>query len=69
MFHNLRKMGDDLLQLLDLIDLQIEIIEAEADRMGIPPLEMRTPRGDWVMKDVLVAKAQVLSSVVTLGTL
>ncbi len=54
--------------LLIQINKQIEKVTAEAKELGWGPEVMRNSDGSWVMTDLLVAKAQVLSSLVLLRT-
>jgi len=58
----------DLVRLLNEIELQIKAVKAKAEEMGIPPEKMRDASGNWVMTPLLLAKAQVYSTLVALQT-
>lgn len=56
----------DVVQLLQRINAQIEEVEKRARRLGIQPQEVKDDTGNWVMIPLLLAKAQVYSSLVQL---
>lgn len=54
------------LGLLQQIEVQIDEVKEEAKRMGIPPEKLRNYNGEWAMSPLLLAKAQVYSTLVLL---
>ena len=58
----------DTIALLKQIDMQIQEIEREAKRMGIPSYKLRDTSGNWVMSPLLLAKAQAYAMLIQLQT-
>lgn len=56
----------DTLALLKDIDAQIDEVEEEAEKKGVPPEEFRDSTGSWVMIPLLQAKAQAYNTLVLL---
>lgn len=50
---------------LHKIELQIDVIGRQGNRMGIDAEDVQTPDGRWPMVDLLAAKATVLNALVT----
>lgn len=63
---DVRLLHEDLQVLLDSINEQIDYVTKEALKQNIRPLDMRTPDGDWIMRSLLVGKATVINSMVTI---
>jgi len=56
----------ETLQLLKQIDMQIKVVEAEAQRRGIEAVTLRDAQGNWVMSPLLLAKVQAYSMLIQL---
>lgn len=54
-------------ELLRQVDAQIKTVEATAHRHGIDPKELRDDHGNWVMVPLLVARVQVISTLVQIN--
>ena len=58
----------DTIKVINQIDLQIDEVKREAERMGIPPEKMRDTSNNWVMIPLLLAKTQAYASLILLQT-
>jgi len=56
----------DTIKLINQIDLQIDEVTREAERLGFPPEKMRDSSGNWVMVPLLLAKTQAYASLILL---
>ncbi len=58
----------ELAAVLSEINGQIDEVEDQARRMGLPGNELRDKNGNWVMVPLLSAKVQVLHALTLLQT-
>lgn len=68
LFHD-NYLIEDLTVMLEQINAQIEVVERSAADMGVPPLELQTATGDWVMRSLFSAKAHTINAIVTLRSI
>lgn len=57
----------DTIALMRQVDVQIEEVRKTAEELGVPPEKMRDSSGNWVMSPLLMAKAQIMNTLVLLN--
>lgn len=62
-----RVLREELMQTLNLVDASIDEVKREAKARRIMPHELRDSNGGWCMIPLLVAKAQILDTLVRLN--
>lgn len=64
--HSTASLYNSLNELLLLIDQQIKMVEVETNTEGANALSLKYGDGKYIMPDLLLAKAQVLSAMTEL---
>jgi len=64
-YEEIRSLEEQLDDLCLVLDKQISVISIEGDKVGIDPVEVRTPDGGWALAPLLSAKALALHALVT----
>jgi len=59
---NIRELNTELSTLLGDIDQQIKAVEQEASVRGCTPYELRHVSGSFMLTDLLIAKANILTA-------
>ena len=62
-----RVLREELMSTLNLVDASIDEVKREAKARRIMPQELRDTNGGWALIPLLVAKAQILDTLVRLN--
>jgi hypothetical protein len=62
-----RVLREELMSTLNLVDASIDEVKREAKVRRIMPQELRDSNGGWALVPLLVAKAQILDTLVRLN--
>lgn len=68
MIYNVNELRKNTVALITQIDAQIDVVEAEAKKAGVPVSTVVDSNGNWVLNPLLMAKAMAYNTLVMLQT-